>query len=531
MVDDAPNKVNADDATVVQGDDMDRSPLSASAGQVLCGRYRLRALIGSGGMAQVWSATDTVLNRDVAIKMLHSHMAHDENLVARFKAEAIAAARLSHQNIVGVFDTCTDEGRVAIVMELLEARTLREHLNEHHTIEVVTTVRIALRVLAALEAAHRAGLVHRDIKPSNILLCDDGRVKIADFGIAKIDGNTDLTQAGGLMGTVAYLSPEQVADEPVDGRADLYALGIVIYECLTGTTPFKADTKPAMAVKRLHATPVDPRRIRAGIPPELARTIMRALERDPDDRFSSAADFRAALLTGSVPPSTAVSTPMDETGELPAPTTSFARSERRWLLPAFVLLLIATALVTIALLLTDSAKEFSQKPGTTAPVPVTPQSARLRISEAVPFDPQGDGSENNRSAAFAIDGDTSTAWKTEGYEPPGFSGKKSGVGLALELSARSTVDKVSLRASTNGWSARLFVLDRDALDDFDPSSADPVGQLEDVSGPETVELIGAKAARTGDVVLIWITNLGSSADDGRHRVEIASVELTGTPGA
>lgn len=507
-----------DDPVVPNGSDM-----------VLCDRYRLGRLIGSGGMAQVWAATDTVLGREVAVKMLHPHLADDENFVLRFRAEARAAARLSHQNIVGVFDTCSDHGHEAIVMELLSATTLREHLDEHGELEIATTVRIALRVLSALEAAHEAGLVHRDIKPSNILLCDDGRVKIADFGIAKIDDQTDLTHTGSLMGTVAYLAPEQLSEEKVDGRADLYALGIVMYECLTGSVPFRADTKAASALMRLHADPVDPRRLRPGIPQDLADTLMRTLQRDPDDRFSSAADLRAALLAGPIPPTTRSAADVDDTGELPAPPEAFARSERNWLYPALFLILIAVALATIGLLWNQSTGDDTPSPEPPATTVDTTAVASVEIVSAAAFDPEGDDSENDSLAPNAIDGDTSTAWRTEGYESRGFFGNKTGVGLGLQLKSRTVVEEVDIIGSDNGWSGLLFVTDASSLDDMVRSPETAAGTIESVDGSTTVRMTGGAEVRTGSVVLIWVTDLGSAGDDGRHRVEIHDVVVDGEP--
>lgn len=511
------------DPTIIDGPSTDEG-----SRLVLCGRYRLSHLIGSGGMAQVWAATDTVLGREVAVKMLHAHLARDENFVTRFRAEARAAARLSHQNIVGVFDTCSDNGNEAIIMELLSATTLREHLDEHGELEVATTIRIALRVLAALEAAHQAGLVHRDVKPSNILLCDDGRVKIADFGIAKIEDQTDLTQTGSLMGTVAYLAPEQLSDGPVDGRADLYSLGIVMYECLTGTAPFKADTKAGAAVMRLHTDPVDPRRLRPGIPQDLAETIMRALERDPADRFSSTADLRAALLNAPVPATTGRVVTHEDTGELPAPPPTFSRAERNWLYPALFLVLIAGALTTIGLLWNQGTSGEGGRTTVTSPTATTAVSERVEVVGAASFDPEGDGEENDGSVANVLDDQESTAWRTEGYEPPGFSGGKTGVGLSLDLGARTTtVDRLTITGSSNGWSARVFVTDSRSLDDVDRSDGHEVGVIENFDGSATVELSGSAAQRTGSRVLVWITDLGSPADDGRYRVEVNTVQVFG----
>ncbi len=231
-------------------------------GTRIAGRYRLERSLGRGGMAEVFEAVDETLDRRVAVKVLHPHLRPDEANVARFRAEAIAAARLTHPGIVRVYDTASDGAHEAIIMELLDARTLREVLDQRGTLDIESVRRIGLRLLDALEAAHTAGLVHRDIKPSNVLLCTDGRVKVADFGIAKLEDQTDMTREGSLLGTVAYLSPEQLEGLTVDGRSDLYALGLVLYECLVGRSPFKGESPSAVALARLHVDPVDPRRYR-----------------------------------------------------------------------------------------------------------------------------------------------------------------------------------------------------------------------------------------------------------------------------
>ncbi len=355
----------------------------------LCGRYHLERLIGAGGMAQVWEATDLVLGRRVAVKVLHPHLAGDQAFVARFRAEAVAAARLSHPNIVGVYDTCSDGVHEAIVMELLDASTLRRYLDEQHTVDADTTVRIGLRLLDALEAAHRAGLVHRDVKPSNILLCADGRVKIADFGIAKADDQTELTQEGSLVGTATYLAPEQLLGNPVDGRADLYSLGIVLYECLTGRVPFQGETGAAVALARLHADPVDPRRLRADVPPRVAEAVLRTLQREPDDRFDSAADLRAALMDTGVRPPVPPPVVLAEVDVEPYDDEpSFARSQRGWLFPALFILLVATAVTVAGLLVRETTLDDGGPSDTTTTSTVAPVVG-VTIADAVPYDPQG----------------------------------------------------------------------------------------------------------------------------------------------
>lgn len=499
-------------------------PAGTLAGTTLCGRYRLDRMIGAGGMAQVWEGTDAVLGRRVAVKLLHPHLADDESLVRRFRQEAIAAARLNDPGIVGVYDTCSDGGREAIVMELLDAQTLRQLIDDRGTIDPDTTMRIGLRLLDALEAAHRAGLVHRDVKPSNVLLCDDGRVKIADFGIAKADDQTELTREGSLLGTASYLAPEQLTGGDVDARADLYSLGLVMYECLTGRVPFEGDNGAAVALARLHTTPVDPRRIRSDIPPRLAVALMRSLERDPDQRFSSAADFRAALLRTEVDvPAPPPGPPPPEAPPEVEHAPSFGRSERRWLLPAFVILLVAVAIIVAGLLFRESRAVSTDDATPTTQVAA---AAPLPIASISSYDPQGSGAagENDSMADRAGDGDELSAWRTETYDQPDFFGDKTGVGLVIELGERSRVDSLRIAGSTNGWSGRVYVLDAppgpDGVDGLTPA-----GTADDVSGQLSVDL----GAATGSTVVLWITDLGTPVDGSGHRVEIQELVPIGVP--
>lgn len=488
-------------------------------GTTVASRYRLTRLLGSGGMAQVWEATDEILGRQVAVKILHPHLADDQQFVRRFRQEAIAAARLSHPGIVGIYDTCSDGAHEAIVMELLDARTLRQVLDERGTLDAESVQRIGLRLLDALEAAHAAGLVHRDVKPSNILLCTDGRVKVADFGIAKADDHTDLTTEGSLVGTASYLAPEQLTDSGVDGRADLYALGIVLYECLTGRVPFEGDSGAAVALARLHVDPVDPRRVRADIPATLAEAILRALQRDPAARFPDAAAFRAALSWAVE--DTATHAVVEPSVQTPPSTTpgeqSFGRSERRWLLPALMIVLVGTSLVVAGLLVRrTAAPDGGAEPGSTAP----DQSAAT-FAQVSTYDPMGSGApgENDELVGAVIDGDTATAWRTESYDAPDFFGSKDGVGLLLTLAAPSEVRTITITGSANGWSGDVRLLEGGEVRWPDPGSS---AELSEVRGPVTLEVGGVRA----DTVLLWITDLGEG--DPRHRVEIAEITVDGS---
>ncbi|MDP8970902.1 MAG: protein kinase, partial [Actinomycetota bacterium] len=263
----------------------------------LRGRYRLEVRIASGGMASVWRARDEVLARTVAVKVLHDHLAADAGFRERFRREAIAAAKLTHPNVVGLYDTGSDGQRVFLVMEFVDGVTLGDVISDLGRLEPGRAAAIGEKVARALAYAHERGLVHRDIKPANILVADDGTAKVADFGIAKADeSDADLTRTGTVVGTAAYLAPEQVLAQPVDGRADQYALGCCLYEALTGQQPFTGDSAFATAAQRLKRDPLPPRSLRADLPPGLAAIVVRAMARQPDDRFPSAAVLADALM-------------------------------------------------------------------------------------------------------------------------------------------------------------------------------------------------------------------------------------------
>ena len=292
--------------------------MSTLASTLVADRYRLVRSLGHGAMAEVWEANDELLRRRVAIKILHPHLRR-RAMIERFRAEGLATARLRHAAIVTVFDTITLPDLDAIVMELVEGRTLRFVLDQRGTLPIDRAVNIAATVADALHAAHSTGVVHRDVKPANIILGKDGSIKITDFGIAKSDFSVDLTQAGTYVGTARYVAPEQVRGEAATARSDVYALGTVLFESLVGHSPFVADHDDALALARLHRDPPLVRAARPDVSPALEAVIARALAREPGDRFATAAQFGDALRrSGAVrsiaPPPAAPS--MDTTATL-----------------------------------------------------------------------------------------------------------------------------------------------------------------------------------------------------------------------
>jgi beta-lactam-binding protein with PASTA domain/predicted Ser/Thr protein kinase len=263
-------------------------------GTIFAGRYRLERKLGSGGMADVWLAEDQELGRKVAIKMLHERYANDTQFVERFRREATHAAGLSHPNVVSIYDRGEAEGSYFIVMEYVEGRTLKELLVTRGPCPVPVAISYVRQVLAALRYAHRNGIVHRDIKPHNVLVDHEGRVKVADFGIARA-GSSQITEAGSIIGTAQYLSPEQARGAPVDESSDLYSTGIVLYELMTGTVPFNGETPVEIAMKHLSQVPAAPSTHRPEIPRDLDYVALRALAKDPSDRYHSAEEMDSDL--------------------------------------------------------------------------------------------------------------------------------------------------------------------------------------------------------------------------------------------
>src|SRR6187397_1186512 len=256
------------------------------------GRYRIVRKLGSGGMANVYLAEDEDLGRRVAIKILNERYANDDLFIERFRREAKSAAALSHPNIVSVYDRGEAEGTYYIAMEVIEGRSLKELIMTRGPLPIPQALAYTHEMLEALRFAHRHGIIHRDIKPHNILIGE--RLKVTDFGIARA-GASQMTEAGSIMGTAQYLSPEQAKGAPVDQTSDLYSVGVVLYELLTGSVPFNGDTPVEIAMKHLSQTPEPPSVRRPDVPDDLDYVVLRALAKDPSERYHSAEAMDADL--------------------------------------------------------------------------------------------------------------------------------------------------------------------------------------------------------------------------------------------
>src|SRR5437899_3189723 len=273
----------------------ERATVGVSDHRILSGRYELGGVLGRGGMAEVYVGTDRVLGRRIAVKILADRFAKDNSFVARFRREAQSAAALNHPNVVSVFDTGSDDGTHFIVMEYGQGKTLSEILRDGSALMPERAVEITEGVAQALAFAHGAGIVHRDVKPGNIMLTPSGDVKVMDFGIARATTSETLTATATVLGTATYFSPEQAQGEPVDARSDIYSLGCVLYEMLTGHPPFAGETPLSVAYKHVKEEPVPPSSMNGDIPPDLDAIVMKCLAKNPANRYQTARELAQDL--------------------------------------------------------------------------------------------------------------------------------------------------------------------------------------------------------------------------------------------
>jgi len=319
-------------------------------GRVLNNRYQIEQLLGTGGMADVHLATDTLLGRRVAVKILHPQYAKDPVFIQRFRQEAQAAANLNQQNIVNVYDWGVDEGLDYLVMEYVEGSNLKDIILGGGPLLPERAVEIAVAICSALEAAHANGIVHRDIKPQNIIVMPDNQIKVMDFGIARAAGGSAMTQTGTILGTAQYISPEQAQGRTADPRSDLYSLGIVIYEMLTGKVPFDGESPVSIAYKHVREDPLPPAMMNPDISPELEAVVMKALAKNPENRYQNAQEMQADLercLEGAPVYATPVLSREEAargaTQVYPAARPAAGRRSRTWLWILIIVIVLAAA--------------------------------------------------------------------------------------------------------------------------------------------------------------------------------------------
>jgi serine/threonine-protein kinase len=487
---------------------------------VASGRYVPEVQIGRGGMATVWRAQDTVLNRPVAVKRLRASLLDDGEIAERFRREAEAVVRLNHPGVVRLLDRGDDGDGPYLVMELVEGEDLKARIAREGPLPPEDAARVCAQVARALAYAHARGVVHRDIKSQNVLLDEDGHAKLADFGIARLmegTGDSGLTRTGMMVGSSDYLAPEQAEGRPVDGRTDVYALAIVLWECLTGRLPFPGESFVSVAMRHVSDPLPDPRTVRPGIPAQIAACCLRAGAKDPALRFQTAASFAEALEepggsdTATMP---VVHDPWHrDEGDTARRSRPPRRRRRRTVLTG------VAAVLGVAVLGAGGVVGYrALTDGGPAAAP-TPPSRPLETTVTA-YDPGGSGGENDQLVPAAYDGDPGTAWTTEKYnDTPDFRGfGKTGVGLLLDAgSARPT--RLDVTSTT-------------------PGAAFEVRREGDLTGPPLV----AAQRFTGEAqqvplpadapsrLVLWITELQPTPEDpSRYWAGIGEVSLRGVP--
>lgn len=467
-------------------------------GDVIAGRYEVEEVVGTGGMSCVYKAHDRLLERNVALKVLHPHFSDDAEYVERFRREARAVAQLSHPNIVTVIDRGDADGHQFIVFEFIDGENLKELVQRTGPLPVRRAVELAAAVADGLAFAHESGLVHRDVKPQNVLLNGDGEAKVTDFGIARsLEVEHGMTQTGTVMGTSNYLSPEQASGKAVTAATDVYSLGVVLYELLTAEVPFPGENFVAVAVRHLNDAPPSLLERRPDAPVRLAAAIDRMLEKDPERRFASMGELASELRRClDDPDSFDVERTVIAASPVRANAPQRARTAgrtRRSLLLALLALVAAAAIAAGAL-------ELGRSPGRHG-TPAGAGVAPVTLAGLTGYDPQGTGGEHDGDAPKATDGNPSTFWQTEHYNSPAFGGLKKGVGLVVDAGRAAKLTRLTVTTDMPGFSAEIL----SGNSPSGPFATDSPGKT--VNGTTTFALNGA----TGRYYVLWITLLPPGA--------------------
>ena len=495
--------------------------MSALVGTQLSGRYRLDAQVGAGGMSTVYRAFDATLERRVAIKLMHRDIAADTDQLERFRREARAVAQLSHPHIVGVIDAGEEDGRPFIVFEYVEGETLKDRIRRLGRLPVDEAIAYAIEIARALGAAHTRGIVHRDVKPQNVLVDEEGSAKVTDFGIARSMDDSGLTAEGRVLGTTDYVSPEQALGHDVNGQSDIYSLGIVLYEMLTGDVPFHGENQVSVAMKHVREDLPDVKRRRPEISAGLAAILDRMTCKDLRKRYPDArtlqADLEEALArelarTGrSTGEATAILQTLPEGARRRLP---LRMRHRKMPIIAMIALLVVAAGVS-ALLLKEGADRTTRGTGAgvVKPEPGT-RVVSVKRTSAKDFDPLGDGEEHHAQAFNAVDKDPGTSWTTEGYT--GGNLGKAGVGIYVDADPGVDARAIEVDTPGPGWTAEIRVADG-------ATPPKDIGGWKKVAGG-TVDAKHKRFRLPGDrhrYYLVWITHLAPGAE----RAEISEITL------
>jgi len=474
-------------------------------GEVLADRYELEELVGTGGMSSVFRAHDRLLDRKVALKILHQQYSDDDDYVQRFRHEARAVAALQHPNIVTVIDRGEHGDRQFIVFEYVEGENLKRLIERRGPAPVATALQLAMEIARGLSFAHQQGLVHRDVKPQNVLLNGDGAAKVTDFGIARsLDVQHGMTQTGTVLGTSDYIAPEQAQGQRVDEHTDIYSLGVVLYELLTSEVPFPGENFVAVAMRHINEPPPPIRDKRSDVPPRVEAAVQKAMAKLPEDRFPTMAAFcqeleacLAELHGAGTQVASAVAAP---------PPRAPRRGISPWPVIFVILALIAIGAVVAYLVLHglgSSTKDTGSKSGGG-----TPAGGAIHLKGVTAYDPQGGDGEHNAKAPLATDGDKNTYWETQTYyDAPSLAGK-AGVGLVLDAGRSVKLHQLGFTSETPGFTAQIR-----AGDSENGPFPDVVGSSETV--PPDGQATWALTGGAHEYYEIWITRLGGGYQSAR----------------
>lgn len=477
----------------------------STPGLILAGRYRLRRELGHGPTTSVWCADDPVLDREVAVRILHPLFARDPDAIERFRARATRASRLAHPGVAAVYEVVADTDRAYAVVEFVDGPDLRTHIDTIGRLSTSEAAEVAAQIAATLAHVHQEGLTHLGLGPSSVILGPHGRARIVDLGLGP-DGlfDADSTDAGAIAGRAQYLAPEQIRGEATSTSTDVFALGLLLYEMLTGAPARAAAAATNVAACATTAIP-SIGRVQRDIPPRLGALIDRAVAPHPRDRPE--ADVLAAALgpfrRDATPPGGTPTT----TVATPSPRTAPQRSSRRTA-AAVALTLIAVFAAVAAIFLT-ARDSPSESPTTTIPRGSEP----VAIRAAHAFDPAGDRVEHDDRVVFIFDGDPTTAWDSETYSSREFGGGKPGVGIVLDLGEVSDISQITVSGSP-GWDGEVAVADTESEDRT--GWGEPVARVTDAPSLVVFEL----PATAGRYVLLWFTHLPPS-----RQLEIRSVDV------
>jgi serine/threonine-protein kinase len=486
--------------------------MSTLLGTTLNGRYRLESRIGAGGMSTVYLAVDETLERPVAIKLLNREVTSDSDDLERFRREARAVAQLSHPHVVGVIDAGEDEGRPYIVFEYVEGETLKERIRRMGRLPVTEAVAYAIEIARALGAAHARHIVHRDVKPQNVLIDEEGSAKVTDFGIARTLDEEGLTADGRVIGTTDYVAPEQALGQPVTGQSDLYSLGIVLYEMLTGEVPFKGENQVAVAMKHVRDPLPDVQRMRPGVSAALASVVDRATAKRPDDRYANdaelVADLEDALAIETARSGNATGEVTSVLRTLPTQAQSRVPFRVRHRVTAALLLVIALAVVGAG-----AAYVASRSHHGTGMLPITPPQRSLHQvvlcqTCAHGFNPLGSPTDEAPHADLAIDNQFGTYWETQQYYDDRLD--KAGTGIYVDTAPGTTngatAQRLRIIDATAGFTATIY-----ARTTAPPMRWPDPGWVQ-ISSPTVVASNTTIRLTSGATpyryYLVWITSLG-----------------------